>query len=154
MTTKQIHEKLELATSIDEAWDFISSPSNLGKITPAYLGFEISTPGLPDKIYPGLMISYWIRPLVGIKMVWLTEIIQVREPYYFVDEQRTGPYALWHHEHSLSPPEKGVRMTDLVTYRLPAGPLDDMAHRLFVRNQLEEIFRFREQVLTQTFGRP
>ncbi len=154
MATYQIKEELELATSVDEAWDFISSPENLKEITPDYMGFEINTPGLSDKIYPGLMISYWVRPVGGIKMAWLTEITQVKEPHYFVDEQRSGPYALWHHEHRLSPTEKGVLMTDLITYRLPAGPLGDLAHRIFVKKQLEGIFHYRELVMVKKFGRP
>ncbi len=154
MATYQIKEELELATSMEEAWDFISSPENLKEITPDYMGFEINTPGLPEKIYPGLMIAYWVRPVGGIKMAWLTEITQVKEPHYFVDEQRSGPYALWHHEHRLSPTEKGVLMTDLVTYRLPAGPLGDLAHRIFVKKQLEGIFHYRELVMVKKFGRP
>ena len=154
MAIYQINETLEVAASMDEAWDFISSPANLKEITPSYMGFEIKTPGLPDKIYPGLMISYEVRPVLGIKMNWLTEITHVREPYYFVDEQRAGPYSLWHHEHSLSQTDKGVLMTDLVTYRLPAGPLGDLAHGAFVRKQLEDIFRFRESALLKRFGRP
>ena len=150
----QIHEELEVAASLEEVWDFISSPSNLKKITPDYMDFEITTPGIPKKIYPGLMISYHVRPLLGIKMNWLTEITQVREPYYFVDEQRAGPYAIWHHEHSLKPGEKGVLMTDLVTYRLPAGPLGTLAHSLFIKNQLKNVFQYREIALEKQFGRP
>lgn len=153
MASYQIHEELELATTVEKAWDFISSPENLKEITPDYMGFEINTPGLPKKIYPGLMISYWVRPILGIRMAWLTEITQVSEPYYFIDEQRAGPYALWHHEHRLSSTEKGVLMSDLVTYRLPAGPLGDVAHWIFVQKQLKGIFRYREQVLEQKFGR-
>jgi ligand-binding SRPBCC domain-containing protein len=116
------------------------------------MGFEIRNSRLPEKIYPGLMISYRVRPFMGIRMRWLTEITHVREPYYFVDEQRAGPYALWHHEHCLSPMEKGVKMTDLVTYRLPAGPLGILVHRMFVRKQLEDIFRYREGQLINKFG--
>ena len=153
MAIYQIYEELELATSVDEAWEFISSPSNLKEVTPDYMGFEINTPRLPDKIYPGLMISYSVRPVLGMRMIWLTEITQVIEPYYFVDEQRVGPYALWHHEHRLKPTEKGVLMTDLVTYRLPAGPLGVVAHWLFVRKQLKGIFRYRELALEKRFGR-
>jgi ligand-binding SRPBCC domain-containing protein len=152
MAVYQIHKEIELAVSMDEAWDFISSPANLKEITPDYMDFEITSPRLPDKIYPGMMISYVVRPVLGIKMVWLTEITQMKEPCYFVDEQRAGPYALWHHEHSLSPTEKGVLMTDQVTYRLPGGPLGTMAHRLFVQKQLEGIFRYRELVLGEKFG--
>jgi ligand-binding SRPBCC domain-containing protein len=131
MATYQKYEEMEVLASIDEVWDFISSPSNLKEITPDYMGFEITSHGLPEKVYPGLMISYRVRPVLGINMNWLTEITQVEAPYYFVDEQRAGPYALWHHEHRLRPTEKGVIMTDLVTYRPPAGPLGDLARMLF-----------------------
>lgn len=137
---------------MEKAWEFLSNPYNLKEITPDYMGFEIRTADLPDKVYPGLIISYWVRPVLGIRMNWLTEITQVREPHYFVDEQRSGPYALWHHEHHLSPTEKGVKMTDLVTYKLPAGPLGTMAHSLFVRKQLEGIFTYRETALETRFG--
>ena len=152
MAVYEIHEELELACSLEEVWEFISSPANLKEITPPYMEFEIRNSRLPEKIYPGLMISYRVRPFMGIRMRWLTEITHVREPYYFVDEQRAGPYALWHHEHRLSPTEKGIKMTDLVTYRLPAGPLGILAHRMFVKKQLEDIFRYREAQLTKKFG--
>ena len=98
------------------------------------------------------MISYRVRPFMGIRMQWLTEITHVIEPFYFVDEQRAGPYALWHHEHRLSPTEKGVKMTDLVTYRLPAGPVGILAHHMFVRKQLKDIFLFRKDLLINKFG--
>jgi len=153
MSVYQIREEIAVAASLEEVWDFISSPSNLREITPDYMGFEITTPGLPPKIYPGLMISYRVRPVLGIKMNWLTEITQVREPYYFVDEQRAGPYALWHHEHRLEPTGKGVLMSDLVTYRLPAGPLGTLAHGLFIKKQLKGIFQYREHALEKRFGR-
>ena len=153
MAVYQLHEEMELPASLEQVWDFISSPENLKEITPDYMGFVISTPNLPKKIYPGLMISYKVSPLLGIKMNWLTEITQVKEPQYFVDEQRAGPYALWHHEHRLSPTDKGVLMTDLVTYRPPGGPLGDLAQRMFIRKQLEGIFRYREEALEQRFGR-
>ena len=152
MAIYQMHKELAVAASLEEAWEFISSPSNLRKITPDYMGFEITTHGLPDKIYPGLMISYKVRPLMGIKMTWLTEITQVREPYYFVDEQRAGPYALWHHEHSLKATENGVLMSDLITYRPPGGPLGALANRLFIHKQLMGIFLFRELALKKHFG--
>lgn len=152
MAVYQLKEQVELAASLDEAWDFISSPANLKEITPDHMGFEIKTPGLPDKIYPGLMIAYKVRPVLGIPMTWLTEITHVEDQSYFVDEQRVGPYALWHHEHKLSTTDKGVLMTDLVTYRLPLGPLGTMAHALFVKKQLQGIFKYREHALDKRFG--
>jgi ligand-binding SRPBCC domain-containing protein len=147
MAVHQLKKELELTVGLEEAWDFLSNPYNLQEITPDYMGFEIRTAGLPEKVYPGLMISYWVRPLLGLKMNWLTEITHVREPHYFVDEQRAGPYALWHHEHHLTPSKVGVVMTDLITYKLPAGPLGDLAHSLFVKKQLENIFQYRELAL-------
>ena len=152
MAVYQLQEQMELGTSLEKLWDFISSPINLKEITPDYMGFDIKTSPLPDKIYPGLMISYRVRPLLGIPMNWLTEITHVREPYFFVDEQRSGPYALWHHEHHLEATEIGVKMSDLVTYRLPAGPLGKLAHHIFVRKQLESIFKYREQAMERQFG--
>ena len=152
MGVYQLFEELELPVSREKLWEFISTPANLKEITPDYMGFDIRTTPLPDTIYPGLMISYWVRPVLGVRMNWLTEITHVSEPDYFVDEQRSGPYAIWHHEHRLLPAEKGVRMTDLVTYRLPLGPLGKMAHGLFVKKQLEGIFRYRESALKKRFG--
>ena len=152
MGVYQLYEELDLPVSREELWDFISSPANLKVITPDYMGFDIISSPLPDKIYPGLMISYWVRPVLGIRMNWLTEITHIKELEYFVDEQRSGPYAIWHHEHRLLPMKSGTRMTDLVTYRLPLGPLGKMAHGLFVKKQLEGIFQYREQVLKKRFG--
>lgn len=154
MAYYQIRDQLELAVSLEELWDFISSPVNLKEITPGYMGFDIRTSPLPQKIYPGLMISYRVRPILGIPMNWLTEITHVQEPYYFVDEQRSGPYALWHHEHRLEHTLRGVQMSDLVSYRLPAGPLGRLAHRIFIRKQLEGIFRYRRLALEKRFGTP
>lgn len=154
MAIYQIQEEKEVVASLAEVWDFISSPANLKEITPDYMGFEITTPGLPDKIYPGLMISYKVRPFLRIQMNWLTEITQVREPNYFVDEQRAGPYALWHHEHRLKSTDKGVSMSDLITYRLPAGPLGTLAHGIFIQKQLKGIFKYRALALEKRFGQP
>jgi ligand-binding SRPBCC domain-containing protein len=150
----QLYKELQLSTTVEEAWKFISRPSNLAKITPEYMGFNIRTAHLPEKIYPGLMIAYSVRPLMGIPLTWLTEITQVSENSYFVDEQRRGPYALWHHEHWLVPGTSGVLMKDLVTYVLPAGILGALAHRAFVKRQLEAIFQYREEALLQIFGSP
>ena len=152
MGVYRLYEKQTLQASLEEVWDFISSPRNLQEITPDSMGFKIVTPDLPDKMYPGMMVSYKVSPLLGIRMTWVTEITQVDEKNYFVDEQRVGPYALWHHEHRLAPTEKGVMMTDLVTYRLPAGPLGALAHRMFVQKQLKGIFSYREQALEKKFG--
>ncbi len=149
----RIYEKLTLPASLDEVWDFISSPRNLQDITPDSMGFKITTPHLPEKMYPGMMVGYKVSPILGIQITWLTEITQVEDKKYFVDEQRVGPYALWHHEHFIEPSENGVEMTDIVTYKLPLGFLGSLVHSLFVKKKLKGIFNYRTKVLEKRFGK-
>jgi ligand-binding SRPBCC domain-containing protein len=136
--------------SLKEAWDFFSSPVNLAKITPPHMGFII-TSGKPSKMYPGQIITYKVSPVAGIKTNWVTEITHVSEQSFFVDEQRFGPYRMWHHEHHFEVHGEGVLMTDRVSYKLPLGFLGRIAHFLFVRKQLEHIFNYREQCLDSLF---
>lgn len=138
-------------TTIDELWEFISSPGNLKKITPEYMGFDIGTENLPDKIYEGMIISYTVKPLFGIKTQWVTEITHVREKEYFVDEQRVGPYTLWHHQHIIIPEKEGVLMKDIVSYKPPFSFVGSMANRFIIRKKLIEIFDFRNQALEKIF---
>lgn len=102
-------------------WAFISSPRNLQRITPDYMGFDITSTDLPERMYPGMIISYKVRPLLGIATDWVTEITHVQEGVFFVDEQRIGPYALWHHQHRLEPSAGGTIMLDTITYQPPSG---------------------------------
>jgi len=141
----------ELPTSLEQAWQFLSAPENLKVITPPYLDFQITNDVVGRKMYPGMIITYTIRPLLRLPIRWVTEITHVREPYYFVDEQRFGPYAFWHHQHHLEEVSAGVRMTDEVSYRLPFGPLGDLLHSAFVRKQLTEIFTYRRERLATLF---
>jgi ligand-binding SRPBCC domain-containing protein len=135
-----------LPVSIEKAWEFFSTPVNLGRITPPEMNFIIRT-ALPDKVYPGLIIIYTVSPVAGIPVTWVTEITQLKEPFYFVDEQRSGPYRIWHHEHHFKPVEGGVMMTDRLFYQVPFGPLGKLADRLFVRKKVRGIFSYREGVL-------
>ncbi len=137
--------------TIDEVWDFISSPANLKEITPDYMGFDITSENLPEKMYAGMIISYKVRPIFGIPMTWVTEITHVEERKYFIDEQRVGPYALWHHQHFIEPHENGVMMTDIVSYKPPLGFLGSIANALLIRRQLEGIFAYREKALNKRF---
>jgi len=141
-----------VAATLEEVWDFISSPVNLKEITPEYMGFDITSGNLPEKMYPGMIIIYKVRPLLGIPMTWVTEITQVEEGKYFIDEQRVGPYALWHHQHLIEPHENGVMMTDIVSYRPPLGFFGSMVNVLFIRRQLEGIFAYREKALKKRFS--
>lgn len=144
----------KLPISLQQAWDFFSAPANLKEITPDYMGFEIrSDPDFLQKMYAGQIITYTVRPVLGIPLFWMTEITHVEPGKFFVDEQRVGPYALWHHQHHFREIPGGVEMTDLVHYKLPLGPLGDFAHGLFVKHQLNAIFNYRYQILEKRFGR-
>lgn len=141
-----------LPISASEAWDFFSKPDNLEKITPGELSFQILSKSEGD-IHPGQMISYYVRPLLGIKLFWLTEITHVIPGKMFVDEQRRGPYALWHHAHHFREVPGGVEMIDLVHYELPLGWLGNIMHGLFIRKKLNTIFDFRKVSLEKYFLR-
>lgn len=137
-------------TDLKTCWDFFSSPANLNKITPSYMGFDVKVE-VPEKMYEGLMIEYTVRPLLGIPMGWITEITHVKENKFFVDEQRKGPYKIWHHEHHFKEVEGGVEMTDIVSYELPFGFLGKLAHPIIVQKKLEEIFAFRFKAVEELF---
>lgn len=138
--------------TMEECWAFFSDPRNLEEITPPTLDFVVLSQ-LPERVHPGMMIEYRVRPLFGVAVTWLTEITHVQEPYYFVDEQRVGPYRLWHHEHSFRSLGDGrIEVRDRVHYVLPFSPLSDVLHPVLVRPQLEKIFAFREQVLRERFS--
>ena len=141
-----------IPSSLDEAWDFFSDPENLSKITPPDMGFKILS-RFGDSIYPGMIISYKIKPILGISLRWVTEITHVKEGEYFVDEQRIGPYRLWHHQHHFKQTEEGVEMYDRVDYALPAGWLGSILHSLFVKKKLEGIFQFRKLRVEKIFGK-
>ena len=148
----QFKREQHIPASIDEVWDFISSPRNLKVITPDYMGFEITTDNLPEKMYPGMIISYWVRPLFRIKTNWVTVITQVREQEYFVDEQRVGPYAIWHHQHIIESTSKGVLMKDIISYKPPFGFLGAIANALIIKRKLKEIFDYRTKAVEKRFG--
>lgn len=152
MAVHTLHAQQIIRATREQAWGFFSDPRNLTKITPPTLGFEVLTPDLPSQIRAGLMIAYRVRPLFGIPMQWLTEITHVEEGVRFIDEQRVGPYAVWHHEHEFRDLGDGrVEMEDRVTYVLPFGPLGDLVHPLLVKPQLKAIFGFREREVREMF---
>jgi ligand-binding SRPBCC domain-containing protein len=140
-----------LKISLDEAWAFFSSPKNLQKITPQKLGFQIISKHHGEKMYPGQIIEYKVSPILGIPLYWMTEITHVEDRKFFVDEQRFGPYQLWHHQHHFKETAEGVEMTDIVHYKLPLGILGDIANVLMVKKQLKEIFDYRYQAVEQLF---
>jgi len=143
-----------LPISLAEAWEYFSNPENLKDLTPDYLEMVIESRSGSEKIYPGQIIIYRIKPLLGIPMSWVTEITHVQHQSFFVDEQRFGPYAFWHHAHFFREVSGGVEMRDLVHYKIPLGFLGRWANRLFIRRQLEGIFDYRKIFLDTKYGRP
>ncbi|RMD75187.1 MAG: cell division inhibitor [Bacteroidetes bacterium] len=141
----------DLPCTPGQAWTFLSDPRNLSVITPPEMGFAIKTK-VPEEMYEGLIIAYTVRPLAGVPVEWVTEITKVVPGHYFIDEQRIGPYRMWHHEHWIEPIEGGVRMRDLVSYALPLEPLSRPLHGLLVRPRLEQIFAYRKKRLEAIFG--
>lgn len=141
----------QIPVSLDTAWDFFSSPANLKDITPSNMGFNIISQHHGEKMYPGQLIEYKVSPLLGIPLYWMTEITHVQDKQYFVDEQRFGPYSLWHHQHHFKQTATGVEMTDIVHYKLPLGILGDIANAILVKQQLKKIFDFRYKKVEELF---
>jgi ligand-binding SRPBCC domain-containing protein len=140
-----------LPISLQEAWEFFSSPKNLSKITPEHMGFKILYMSGGDKAYAGQIIRYQVSILPGIRVHWVTEITQVKEPLHFIDEQRFGPYALWHHQHHFKEVAGGTEMTDEVNYAIGYGFIGQLAHWLFVGKEVSRIFEHRYAVLAKYF---
>jgi len=151
MAVFQLKFEQLLSAGIDEVWDFISNPANLKKITPEYMGFNIQSGQIPDKMYEGQIIIYKVSPLLKIKTNWVTEITQVKEKEYFVDEQRVGPYSMWHHQHIIKQHGNQVLMKDIVSYQPPFAFLGSIANKLMIEKKLNEIFEYRKRVLEKLF---
>ena len=141
----------ELNIPLSEAWNYFSSPENLSNITPPKMGFHI-TSKVDKKAYQGQIITYKVSPFLFVKTNWVTEITAVKEHQFFIDEQRFGPYSMWHHEHFFeSLPNGNTLMKDKISYKIPFGFLGSIAHPLFVKKQLQSIFEYREKVLDTIF---
>ncbi|WP_406684284.1 SRPBCC family protein [Seonamhaeicola sp. MEBiC1930] len=147
-----LHKKQKLPISRDEAWNFLSNPKNLKIITPDYMGFNIIS-GADRTMYSGQIIQYIVTPLLGIKTKWVTEITHSNNQDYFVDEQRFGPYSLWHHKHFIKIIDGGIQMEDIIDYKLPFGVFGQLVHPFLVKPKLEEIFNYRSNKLEDIFGK-
>jgi ligand-binding SRPBCC domain-containing protein len=140
-----------IPVSLAEAWDFFSSPANLQAITPPKMGFEIISKHHGAKMYAGQIIEYHVKPLLNIPLYWMTEITHVKDQQYFVDEQRFGPYSLWHHQHHFKEVEGGVEMTDIVHYKVPGWFIGDIMNSLYIKNELKRIFDYRFKKVEELF---
>ncbi|MCA1926938.1 MAG: SRPBCC family protein [Calditerrivibrio sp.] len=138
-----------LKMDIDRVWEYFSSPYNLEEITPDWLGFNVVTK-IDSRMYAGMIIEYRVSPILNIPFKWVTEITHVREPFYFVDEQRFGPYKFWHHQHIFKEVEGGVEMTDIVNYMLPFYPFGEILSG-YVGRKLKDIFDFRSSKIQELF---
>ena len=148
----QIKRDLFIKSNINEIWSFASNPYNLEKITPKYMSFKIKTPDLSEKIYPGMIIEYTVSPILNIPFNWVTEITHIKEKSIFIDEQRFGPYKMWHHEHRFIEQKNGIIMKDIVSYIPPFNFIGHISNTLFIQKKLKEIFDYRENVINQLFN--
>jgi ligand-binding SRPBCC domain-containing protein len=151
MKIYRLESKQNLPISKEKAWEFLSSPKNLKTITPEYMSFDILS-GADRPMFAGQIIQYIVTPVLGIKTKWVTEITHVVEGKYFVDEQRFGPYALWHHKHFIKEIPGGVEMEDIIDYKVPMGILGQLVHPFIVKPKLNEIFEYRRKKLIELFG--
>lgn len=152
MKIYQLKTSQNLQISLEKAWDFFSNPKNLAKITPDWLSFNIKS-DLPPKMHAGMIIIYTVRPVFNIPVTWVTEITHVSDKVYFVDEQRFGPYKLWHHEHFFKESENGgIVMDDKVSYAIPFGFVGTLFHKLFISKKISEIFSYRKTILEKMFN--
>ena len=142
-----------IKSDITTVWEFMSSPKNLAVITPEYMQFEVISELGEGNMYAGQIIEYYVRPLLGIKLHWVTEITHVKHKEYFVDEQRFGPYKFWHHKHFLKETSQGVEMYDLVHYQLPLGLIGKLGNQILVKKQLQQVFDYRFDIIEKLFNK-
>jgi ligand-binding SRPBCC domain-containing protein len=153
MAAHSIRSVQKIPVSLDKAWDFFSHPANLKHLTAAGMRFIVISKHHGDVLYPGQIIEYRFSPFFNIPLYWMTEITHVKEKEYFIDEQRKGPYRLWHHQHHFREIEGGVEMTDIVHYKNPAWFVGNIANTLLIRKKLRNIFEFRYKSIENQLGK-
>ncbi len=148
----QLKSEQIINAGLEEVWNYFSQPQNLDHLTPDDMAFKI-TSGQTPRMYAGQIISYQIEILPKIKQAWVTEIAHVKDKVMFVDEQRFGPYAMWHHEHHFKAiaPDK-VQMNDIVSYKLPLGLLGRIVAGNLIKKRIIKIFEYRESKVNTIFG--
>lgn len=151
MTIHRLRYDQTIPSSLANVWQFFSNPHNLEQLTPPDMKFVVMTSPEQDHIYPGQIVTYKVSPLLRIPLTWMTEITHVVPEKFFVDEQRVGPYRIWHHEHHFREEKGQVHMTDIVHYLLPFGLIGEFAHRLIVKKRLEDIFEYRRNRVLELF---
>jgi ligand-binding SRPBCC domain-containing protein len=149
-TMTYILERRQVVSApLSAVFAFFAEPRNLSRITPPWLAFRMVDPeGVTMRA--GAAIEYRIRPLF-VPQRWVSEITRYDPPHAFVDEQRSGPYRSWRHEHGFSHIAGGTEIVERVEYALPFGPAGRLVHALFVRRQLESIFDYRGRIIARLF---
>jgi len=154
LKTYRLEFTQKIPVDLDTAWDFFSSPLNLSEITPEDMTFDVTSPiQKHTKMYPGMIITYKVSPLLGIKLNWMTEITHVKDKEYFIDEQRFGPFAFWHHNHHFEAIGGGVLMHDILHYAIGWGPFGVLANEIVVNKKIQGIFNFRYKKVEELFGK-
>ena len=152
MPYTRIERNQVVKTDLDSLWDFMSSPKNLSKITPKSMNFQITSNNQDEKIYAGMIISYKVTPLLRIPITWITKITQVKEKTFFVDEQKTGPYKIWNHQHIFKEVDEGILITDIITYIPPLGFIGKIANQIFIKDRVNYIFDYRKEIIDKIFN--
>jgi ligand-binding SRPBCC domain-containing protein len=140
-----------LPVDVETAWGFFSDPRNLQTMTPPWLNL-VPTSEVPQEMHPGLIVTYQVKPALGIPVTWVTEITHVVDRQLFVDEQRSGPYRFWHHQHHFREVAGGTEAGDVLHYALPLGPVGDLVGAALVKKRVAGIFEYRRRALERRFG--
>ncbi len=150
----KLEDKCVLNTTLEKAWDFFQDPHNLKLITPPELNLVVTlvvTSDTGSVMYPGIIVTYKVQILPFIFVDWITEITHINPPKMFVDEQRFGPYKMWHHEHHLRQVPNGIENHDIIHYVITGWPIDGLLNRFIVRPRLDKIFEYRKKKLLELF---
>jgi len=153
MAIQRITDELLIPIPLDEAWDFFTNPRNLAQLTPKEMNFRHVFEPDEERVYKGMYLVYKVSPLAGIPLTWVTEITEVLPKKRFVDDQIKGPFARWHHIHEFEDRGDKTLIRDVLYYQMPLGFLGDIAHSLFAKKQVAQIFTFRKERMEEIFGK-
>ncbi|GAA0871033.1 SRPBCC family protein [Gangjinia marincola] len=151
MKIYRLNKQQRVPISLKTAWEFLTDPANLQKLTPPDMAMTIVS-GNDKALHEGQLLTYKVKPLPGFNTTWVSKITQVDPLVSFTDEQVKGPYALWNHQHFITEIDGGTLMQDVIDYAVPLGFLGQLAHPLVVKPKLEKIFAYRKEQLTSLFG--
>jgi ligand-binding SRPBCC domain-containing protein len=150
LAVHRLDRRQRLDRPIDEVFAFFAQAHNLERITPSWLRFEVRGTE-PGEMGEGTLIHYRLR-LHGVPLRWTSRIESWDPGRGFVDRQVRGPYRVWHHRHSFAREGDATVVGDEVHYALPLARAGELAHRLFVRRDLERIFDHRQAAVRELLG--